>query len=294
MSESYIQFPLCALAYGSNETIRLDRILSFGFVNAGKSMWQKLDDDEREDIAEAFEEDCKTPNDFSKHDVEHVAAMIGARNVAVSPSSLERSLANWKILDDFRLKFEAKNGTDALVRVKTDLVFEARDKKGITYREFAIFCAMLSSIGSKAFPVRITREQIQYRMLGYKSKSVLASEKNSRQDGASSLTIRKIGYTLDKLHERRFFARARANERQTYYSIRHTQDELESALFEIKTKNTRFHEDRQARNRTLMERIRTVNNVFNNVLKRTSYYSGQCFEHRHQACSRMCSRMCSL
>lgn len=86
-------------------------------------------------------------------------------------------------------------------------------------------------------------------MLGYKSSSIMAQELANRADGLKPLTFRQVNYVLDRLHERRFFARARANERQTFYSIRLPQDQLENRLVESKSYLESFHEQRMKRER---------------------------------------------
>jgi hypothetical protein len=193
----------------------MDNIISFGLVDAGMAMYKKLGIDGRKLKAEEFASSPTKPSDFRKTDWNHVAAMIGAQEIGITIHEVANSIRVWNQYDDIRHLLQSKHGRDVEVRVLSGLVFEVRDKKGMSYREFAIFCAILSKIGDKKHGVRIIREQIQQRMLGYKSKPVMQSELGSRTDGATPMTVRQIGYTVDKLHERRFFARARANERQT-------------------------------------------------------------------------------
>src|SRR4051812_8907724 len=50
------QFPLCALAFCEAERDRLERIISFGCVEAGMTMYRKLDEEIREQKAEQFSE----------------------------------------------------------------------------------------------------------------------------------------------------------------------------------------------------------------------------------------------
>ena len=254
--DSYFQFPLCALAYCDTEKERLDQIISFGFVDAGFAMFDKLDAEIRELKADELDNDSDVPSDFDKANSDHVAAMIGAKEIGINVSNVEYSLCNWRELSDFRNQFQAQYGRDAEVRIRKGLVFEARDKTGISYREFAMLCAVLSCIGAKKYQVRITRQAIQCRMLGYKSPSIMRTEIAKQQDGAKPLTLRQINYTLDKLHERQFFARGRANKRQTFYSIRMTQGQLENALLESKSYSQGFHETRRQRDTELIAKVK--------------------------------------
>ena len=253
---TYFQFPLCALAICETEKERLEHIISFGFIEAGIAMFRKLDAEIRKQKAEQFAADSGTPDDYKRSNDHHVAAMIGAKEIGIVPYNLAYSMQRWTGLSEFRNQFQTKHGNDVLVRIKKGLVFEARDNEGISYRELSLLSAVYSCIGAAKY-ARITKEAIQARMLGYKSTKVLKAEIKSRKDTAQPLTPRQIGYTLDSLDERKFFARARPNERQTYFSHRLSKEQLQEELFQRKTAKARFHAARKTDNNTLMERIKS-------------------------------------
>jgi hypothetical protein len=252
----YFQFPLCALAMGNSPRERLDQIVSFGFVEAGFVMFRKLAPEIQKLLADELRDYSGTPSDYRKANPDHVAAMLGAREIGIKAGNIGSSLKNWREVTEFRDRFQSQHGRDAEVRARKDLVFEVRDNQGMSYREFAVYCALLSCIGAKEHPVRVIRKQIQCRMLGYKSPSIMGTEIARRKDGAMPLTPRQINYTLDKLYERKFFVRARPNRRQTYYSVRLTQEQLENALVELKTYSQEFHECRRRRDADLIARIK--------------------------------------
>jgi hypothetical protein len=256
--ETYLQFPLCSLTFGADEWERLETIISFGFVEAGFTFLHRLTPDIRQMKAAELARASDTPSDYRHTKPAHVAAMLGARAIGITVGSVACSMQRWETLADFRQQFEREHGRDAEARIARGLVFEARDKQGISYREFAVLCAIYSCIGGKQYPVRITRQMIQCRMLGYKSPDVMRSEIANRLDGAKPLTLRQINYTVDALHERQFFARARANRRQTFFSNRMTQDELESALIKSKTYSEGFHQRRRQRDAALIEQIKEL------------------------------------
>jgi hypothetical protein len=257
-TDTYFQFPLCALAFGATEKERLEHIISFGFVEAGIAMFRKLDAEIREQKAKQFTTRSDTPQDYRKTNEHHVAAMIGAQEIGITVGGLEYSLNGWRELSSFRNQFQGRHGNDVQVRIRKGLVFEARDEEGISYRELAILCAVYSCIGAAVHPVRITKDTIKGRMLGYKSAKVMTAEIQTRTDHAQPLTARQIGYTLDLLHQRNFFARARPNERQTYFSHRLTAEQLHDELFKRKTARARFHATRKESNSSLMERIKSA------------------------------------
>ena len=202
------------------------------------------------------------PRDYKANSLYHFAAMLGAEIVGVRLHSLADSIKEYKTLLMFQNDFESRHGTDAFVRILTDLIFEVRDDdRGMTYRELAVLCALYSRIGNAQRPVRIIKAEIRSRMMGYKSLKILGAEIANRGDGARPYTERQVLYTLDELHRRRFFARARANERQTYFSNKMDQGALEKHLFEMKTRDAVFDGNRIARDRSLMDKIRSAKNA---------------------------------
>lgn len=254
--EKYLQFPLCALAFFDDERDRLRHIISFGVVEAGHSMLKKLDPELQNQKAKELAP--VPPEDYLMNNSEHVAAMVGAKAIGIIGPSVACLLDEWYRLTCFRDAFQKRNGRDVGVRVAVPFVLEAWEQKGITWRELAILCAVYSVIGAKDYPVRITRKTIQCRMLGYKSPSVMQVELGQRTDGALPLSCRQINYVLDKLHERKFFSRARANERQTFYSHRLSQNQLETKLVERKSYSAAFHKRRIQGDSRLMQRIKQL------------------------------------
>jgi len=255
--EKYFQFPLCALAFGANEVERLNHIIPFGCADAGGTMLNRLRPEIRTMKADELATASGTPADYRKTKFDHVAFALGARELNVRFSGqIAHPLKQSETLLTFKTQFEAKHGRDVEARIATRLVFEVRDKAGMSYRELAVLCAIYSCIGAKSYPVRITRERIQCRMLGYKSPAIMQAELANRTDGAKPLSLRQINYTLDALHERQFFARARANERQTFYSHRMSQDELEARLITGKSYSETFHNQRRQRDAELMRKIK--------------------------------------
>ena len=254
---SYLQFPLCALAWGKDVRSRLEHVISFGVVDAGHVMFDRLNPETREMKACEFAESSDCPEDYDEADPDRVAAMLGAEEIGITfGREIDYAIRRWETLTEFKSNFESRHGRDVRVRVAKDLVFEARDNTGISYREFAVLCATYSCIGAKSYPVRITRQKIQCRMLGYKSPSIMQTEIGDRIDGAKPLTFRQINYTLDALHKRQFFARARANERQTFYSHRLTQETLEARLLAGKSYSEQFHQRRRQRDAELIKKVK--------------------------------------
>lgn len=142
IGDNYFQFPLCALAFCATEKERLEHVIEFGFVDAGFTMFQKLDQDMRRLKAREFSDDSDTPRDFCKTNLDHVATMLGARGIGIIVGSVRHSLERWRMLSEFRNQSSAKYGPDAELRIRQELASEVCDQTGISYREFAVLCAV--------------------------------------------------------------------------------------------------------------------------------------------------------
>jgi len=263
-TDNYFHFPLCLLAMGRNEIERINSLIPFAVVEAGNKMLEKRINN-RQDMSTlgADYEEKWAEDEYDPDDEDHIAVALGADVLGVNLGSLRlasprEALETWQVVCKFRNQFEAKHGGSPEVRIKAEYVWEVRSKKGMSYRELAILCAMLSVTGDKEYPVRITREQIQRRMLGYKTAVVMQAELKNRTDGSKPLTVRQIGYTVDKLKERKFFARVRANKRQTYFSFRLTQEQMEDAIFKSKTRKQISKANSKKRDDAFMARLKAA------------------------------------
>jgi len=254
--ENYLQFPLCALAYGAEVKPRLENLIGYGFVEAGHVLLNRLTGDVRALKIDELSRLPKLPTGTNLKKDDHVAALLGSRQIGITFGYMPGVMEEWQTLRSFRWDYEKVNERDVEVRIAKDLVFETRDNRGMSYREFSVLAALYSSIGAKKYPVRITRDRIQCRQLGYKSPAIMQVELPKRTDGAKPLSLHQINYTLNALHERRFFARARANERQTFYSHRMTQEQLEEALIAGKAYSRKFHDQRRQRDAALMLKVK--------------------------------------
>ena len=254
--EHYIQFPLCALAYGAEMRPRLEALIGYGCVGAGHVLLNRLTGDVRALKIAELSRLPKLPTGTNLKKADHVAALLGEHQIKIQIHDLPTLVKRWDDLRTFRYSYEVSHGRDVEVRVEKKLVFETRDNQGMSYREFSVLAALYSSIGAKGYPVRVTRDRIQCRQLGYKSPAIMATELPKRTDGAKPLSLHQINHTLNALHERRFFARARANERQTFYSHRMSQAQLEQALIDGKTYSAKFHDQRRQRDAEMIAKVK--------------------------------------
>src|SRR5262249_27961165 len=139
--------------------------------------------------------------------------------------------------------------------------WEAHDNTGLTYRELSILCAINSVIGKRhCKPIRITERTIRVRAAGYKSSAVLNRELARRPSRTMQLmTPNQVRYTLEKLHARRFFARARVGARTVKYMIGMSDTKLRELLRQSETRFSRFRAERAQKDQELMRMIRLAN-----------------------------------
>lgn len=232
---TYFQIPLCALAYGRSDKERLEAIICFGLVEAGQKRWMLLAGPQRQALLNTLMQAGKIPIDFRRHEERHVFALLGADILKITLPSVSYALVIHDELVAFRDSFERRYGKDPLVRLKTELVFEARNGTGITPRELSVLAAIFSIVGKKQAPVRITQARVRHRALGYKTQAVCEKEISRRRDCAKPLTEWQLRSLIECLHTRKFFARTTFGRRLTFYSHRMTDAQLRNAVIEMKT-----------------------------------------------------------
>jgi hypothetical protein len=256
MTGRFFQFPLCALSFPASEQDRLDQIVSFCCLEVGRRRWERFSQREkdlrRQDPLGRIS--CICEMDLTNE--AHQQAVAGAELLEINPGGIRSLVASHERLADFVREFEQKHGADARVRLASKLVFEARDHKGISYVELVVLCAIFSKIGANKAPVRITRDEIWRRALGYKSEAVFRVEAG---DHLFKLTKRLVRSTIDRLHNRKFFARITFARRGTYYSHRMNSKALADHIFTTKiqrslARQARLHADADLTKRIQAER----------------------------------------
>jgi len=255
---NYLQFPLCALAYGKSEHDRLNAIISYGLVETGKVFWSRATDAQRADYLNTWSAVKCLPPDFDPRNPLHAAAVLGARVIGITIYSVVREVAEHQASRQFFDKFRTQNGSDALVRLRRDFIFEARDGRGTSPRELAVLAAIYSVIGKKQRPVRITRDTINLRALGYRSKEIARRELPRRSDGAQPLTEWKLRCTIDSLAARKFFRRSTFGRRETFYTNRMGEAEFRAALIARKTRRSAFKKAQRRKDENLTNTIRKL------------------------------------
>ena len=226
-----------------------------------------LSDAEREGIINQ----ANGPDDVWEQD-DSEALLLGIHFCGITLRSAAHIVRTHALAETFLADWRAKGRTVPMVRVGTTLLFEARDGKGISYRDFATLCAVNAALGKKPFAA-ITQPRIRAGMLGYSSSTWLFDEEGNltrngesllqeREDGAVPLSRKQMRTTLDRLERRHFFARFLASPRRTFFSRSLTNIELAKELLrreEAVTDNRRKMNDLREQIRQVKAVNRTLN-----------------------------------
>ena len=238
----------------------MSAIVDYCIVTTGCELRDRKAADEIREVINGRRD--KHPVGFKATHPDHQAIALGGHALNVQGGSATGILRNFAAVRDYFNTFSAKHGKQPYVSIWNELVWEVINKRGMSWREFSVLCGLYSWIGSRR-KAYVTRSVIQSRALGYKSRGVMNAELANRTDGAKELTLAQVNYTLDRLHERQFFARVRRDPWHTYYSVSLSQDQLEKALLDSVSYKAGFHQRRVTRTSAFMLQVKAARTVAN-------------------------------
>ncbi|MDB6064064.1 MAG: hypothetical protein JWR26_272 [Pedosphaera sp.] len=256
--DPYFQFPLCALSFGKNEGERLMHIVSYSVFEAGRSFWKALDEEKRVEKRLAALAHPPVNVSFDPNNDLHIAAQMGAKAMNITSRDYIAAQNRHQTLEQFRVNFEAVHGRDTTVRIKAQFLWDAKDAGRMNYREFCFLCAVYSCIGANHGPVRVFRESIRARSLGYKSPKIMKIEYPTRSDGAEIPTEWGVRSMMNKLHELGFFSRCHPSRRQTFVSNKLSDEELRAAVLKRKTYAAEFRAKKREKDLELSQTIKAI------------------------------------
>ncbi len=234
----YFQFPIRALRVGC----RLDavtreqagQVFSNAIDYSIIGLATELQNDERLDVlADAY----LAGHDAKDSENETVRAVAAACEVlGVNAPNLSKAKA--KAFADSWQRIERVPGSNLLVRVRADFMWEMRDSWA--FRDAALLCGLYAGVGDATFK-RLDCNRIRTLAMGFASGAEL------EQHGARlpKLTDRQVRHTLSQLERRKLFQRATPDGRHTYYSHRLSEQEMISALAQLVVKRKRRETERK-------------------------------------------------
>lgn len=251
-----MQFPLCSLAFGGDPKERFEHIFWYCTLETGRKLWGKLSN---ADCAAKLNqwENRRMPGrlGFNSARNDHRALRFGCEHMRANWPHFPSAVGFHARLAEFVSEYESRYGRDCLVRVRTELIFEALKQTGISEEELHVLIAVKSALGDARFK-RIGRETIRCRALGYKSTKVMVAELTEREDRADPLSAWKLRARLETLHSRKFFARCTYGRRLTYYSTKLKDEALLAAVFDHATRRHTTHWVQKNQNQALTDAVR--------------------------------------
>jgi hypothetical protein len=254
-NEPYFQFPLCALSFGKTEFERLNAILDYSLVTKGWILYRKLPVQKQNEFLATFRQSGKLPEGCNTSFWQHCAALYGSGIIGLTLGDFLAGIERYNRMREHIARFEKVHGTDSQVRIRRTWLFDARDGRGLTYREFAVLCAIYSVIGNKEL-ANVTRERIRRCALGYHTAAIMGAELPRRTDKGQPLTERQLRDTIARLHRNKFFARCTVARRITYYSIRLDNEAFRKKILDRRTYPNFFHASQSAQDQALTAAIR--------------------------------------
>jgi hypothetical protein len=232
----YFQVPISAFAFPGTDKIRLNHIIHFGCRYVGLARLAK--DDKADECLGGLP---SLPLGYKPDNPTHHALLVGARTIAVIFYDMRGIAEELVAFDAFlRRVVSIAPGPDATVRIKQDLVFEARNKKGISYRDLTVLAAIFSIIGRRRHPVRITQSSIRCRARGCRSKKVLEALTKAGLELPPPLTDWQLRAALERLRSSKLVHRFTFNRRSTYYGVGMSNSEFtDQVLDRLTSKNSR-------------------------------------------------------
>jgi hypothetical protein len=256
-AERYYQFPLYALAFVADPVTRLRAIVNWCIVETGRKAGEGMTLAEMREAAEEMDTTAH-PAGVKASERSHLAVLIGMDVLGVKGGSVQTVLTNHAALTAHVAALTASNGPGPFVRLRSDIVWGGIAGT-MDYRRLAVFAAVVSVVGSKTYPVRITRERIIAGAMGYKNAAMMTAEMLAmRTDGAQPLTENQARRTLDEIERDSLITRVQVSRRRVLFSTRMDADEIRSAAIETATRRAAKVKNLRQTDRELMGAIKAV------------------------------------
>ncbi len=257
-SDRYFQFPLKCLQISPE----IDAATEEEKFSAGHDIidWCIQDvgnkaDIHDEEVLRIAKDRAANSNDHIKNEYvlrpDHIKLLWATSTLNVEITTIYGQLKSQKARAE---RIEIRQGGKTLVRVRTDILWDAIKNTSWTWRDFSILCAVYAGIGAKR-AANITYEQIGYMALGFTSKKDYQAIRNNLIESGGwdnvidkkmrrPLTIKQVRGTLDDLESRRLFVSATPNQRHRWYSHCMTLQELMDHII-AKDQKTKIQVDKK-------------------------------------------------
>ncbi|GAB5516576.1 hypothetical protein [Rhodopirellula baltica] len=229
-SDKYFQFPLAAIRLNKNlndvdddqRRCSIGRIVDYCLQVVADGAMSR-DPDEIEEVANDYydaHENIEKPKSREVQRLFWAAEMLGV----VFTGSLNR-----QALRLIQETIDSTPGGRRMVRMRADLLWDARDSQNWCWRDFAILSAIYAGIGDRQ------RHRLSFDFINTMAHGCSnGDELDAHVSSDLILTRRQIRSTIESLDRRKFYVRASVDGRRMWYSHRMSQKELMESLVEEK------------------------------------------------------------
>ncbi|MHB8871992.1 MAG: hypothetical protein ACYC5G_06080 [Candidatus Doudnabacteria bacterium] len=201
----FLEFPLVYLSYIGDDPNKLNELLEMQVVDkALKSSNNMTTNFSKVKIT-----------DFDYENPIHRKIVIATKMMNIRINSIENAINSWLDFKTYQYAYEEKYGKDAYCRIGKKLT---EDVIGGYFglREYKVLAALQSALGKQKTFLRITYEQISYRMLGYKQKRIAKIEGKDLH----ILSAHQIKTSVTKLINKKLLICVTYLFREKYYSTK--------------------------------------------------------------------------
>lgn len=228
MSENYFQFPISALSFGMFRESRWNDVLHLACWDYGRKAIEKTPHSVVTTEVEQYlvkHPECTGNSKLS----DHRELLFGCSRLhVVKFGSIHNALSDARQVRD-----HCAATPYPLVRIRTDLWWKTftpeSDSAPISFREFAVLCAVYAGIGSKPYS-KLSHKYLRIRAAGYVTWEDFIRNQKLTSPNSIFLSARQIRTTLDALEANHFFAKFTYNRGECFYSNKSTHSELSSMI----------------------------------------------------------------
>lgn len=217
----FLEFPLIYLSYVKDDINRLNELLQMLIVDSAL----------KSTINTAMDYSKIKSNDFDIENPIHKKIAVTAYSFSIRVDSFEDAIRYWLDLKTLLYGYEEKYGKDAYCRMGKKLTEDVINGT-FSLREYKVLAAIQSILGKQKSFLRITYDQISYRILGYKKKKIALAE--GITEGA--LSAHQIKTSVTKLIDKKMLTCVTYLFREKYYSTKIKQPDLLRSLVAKKKK----------------------------------------------------------
>jgi hypothetical protein len=201
----FLEFPLIYLNYVGDNISKLNELLEMQVVDKALKSSNNIKFDFSK--VKIIDFDCENPV--------HRKIVIAAKMLSVKVDSIENAIQYWLDFKTFQIAYEDKYEKDAYCRIGKKLTEDVINGY-FGLREYKVLAAIQSALGKQRPFLRITYEQISYRMHGYKRKRIAKIEGKDLH----VLSAHQIKTSVTKLINKKLVLCVTYLFREKYYSTK--------------------------------------------------------------------------